>query len=378
MSKQHEHVPALDGIRGLAILMVIFHHATYLQSHQGLGGWLIKALHMGGHGVDLFFVLSGFLITGILLDAKDRPNFFRNFYGRRTLRIFPLYYLYITFILFLLPALVPSMRQPPYELAALRQHWPWYYFYLSNFFVAQKGFFAHGGIDITWSLAIEEHFYLLWPLLVSLSDRRHIHRWLLGILSLSVLLRSLLWAFGTPHLSLYVMTFTHLDGICLGAFWAAYLRTRESCPDFFRGFARGRLMALSLAVLTALFSMGFLEDNRTFMNTLGYFVISLFFVQLLAVTVRENPPEFLRRFFSSGLLRAAGKYSYAMYLVHLPICTLLRRAASSCPSLGFLTAPNAASQILFYAAAIALTLAAAMASWHLLEKHMLKLKKLFA
>ena len=100
------HIPALDGVRGLAILLVLFYHTTIVEP----GPWWATMLHatcrnFGWTGVDLFFVLSGFLITGILVDAKGRPNFLRNFYARRVLRIFPLYYAYLFAVLLIGPTL---------------------------------------------------------------------------------------------------------------------------------------------------------------------------------------------------------------------------------------------------------------------------------
>src|SRR4051812_39004746 len=108
--RAHEgFIPALDGLRGIAILLVLFHHFTIYRPDRGLDKWLANIPAAGWIGVDVFFVLSGFLITGILLDARDRRHYFRNFYARRALRIFPLYYLVVFVGLILLPKL-PDMH----------------------------------------------------------------------------------------------------------------------------------------------------------------------------------------------------------------------------------------------------------------------------
>src|SRR4051812_38390961 len=168
------HVPALDGLRGFAILLVLLLHFTPMGEAStkigAIGKWIASA---GGIGVDLFFVLSGFLITGILLDAKGTPHFFRNFYARRTLRIFPLYYgvLFVCFIL--VPLFHPFNAEE--QQVAHEQGWLW--LYGTNIRESMSGAdwpFHRGWIsmDHFWSLAVEEHFYLVWPLAVFLLNRR--------------------------------------------------------------------------------------------------------------------------------------------------------------------------------------------------------------
>jgi len=101
------HVPALDGIRGLAILLVLFFHFSVVGGHSASIRFIQKTWGFGWSGVDLFFVLSGFLITGILLDAKNRSHYFRNFYARRTVRIFPLYFAFLAVFMVLMPMVMP-------------------------------------------------------------------------------------------------------------------------------------------------------------------------------------------------------------------------------------------------------------------------------
>ena len=148
-----QHLPELDGIRGLAVLTVILHH--------GFG------FELGWFGVELFFALSGYLITGILVDAKGRHrgwDYFRGFYGRRSLRIFPLYYLVLLLVLVVLPGLWP-MTFALFDPA--REHAAWFWSYTQNVLFAREGTILPGVFHL-WSLAVEEQFYLLFPLLIYL------------------------------------------------------------------------------------------------------------------------------------------------------------------------------------------------------------------
>jgi len=182
-------LPVLDGVRGLAILMVMLHHFT--PDH---GAGILSVLHLGWVGVDLFFVLSGFLITGILFDAKGSANYFQNFYARRGLRIFPLYYGILLLILFALPLLqwldvihVPGLDQ-------VRVWQPWLWLHSSNLLLAWKGqWMLDSGVirmNHFWSLAVEEHFYLVWPVVVALFDRKSLMKIAAGVIIAALSLRA--------------------------------------------------------------------------------------------------------------------------------------------------------------------------------------------
>ncbi|HEX6407837.1 MAG TPA: acyltransferase, partial [Gemmatimonadales bacterium] len=130
------HLPALDGLRGVAILLVMGYHI--LETFPGgpeVPDLVTRLASVGWIGVDLFFVLSGFLITGILYDTKGSPGFFRNFYIRRVLRIFPLYYGFLALFCLILPALGPNDA----AIVELHRACPWYWSYLANFYMAQHG-----------------------------------------------------------------------------------------------------------------------------------------------------------------------------------------------------------------------------------------------
>src|SRR6185503_19750329 len=167
-SASRSHVPSLDGIRGLAIAIVLVHNGTFILhgSHATLPKVAAAVAAAGWLGVQLFFVLSGFLITGILLDSRTRPQFFRTFYTRRTLRIFPLYYAFLASALFIVPLLA---NVPDWHATALRNQ-VFYWTYTSNW--ANPLGYAIPGLSHFWSLAVEEQFYLFWPVVVFFGSPR--------------------------------------------------------------------------------------------------------------------------------------------------------------------------------------------------------------
>src|SRR5690349_12365341 len=171
-----KRLPALDGLRGLAVLGVLIVHAKILLNTAPPFENALRTLsEFGAYGVDLFFVLSGFLITGILLDTRDSANYFRTFYARRFLRLFPIYYGYLLVIALVLPALHHAVRTSMEDYGG---SWGWYLAYLSNWKA------GHGASDPFlghfWSLAVEEQFYLLWPAMIFLVPRRMLAYFFLG------------------------------------------------------------------------------------------------------------------------------------------------------------------------------------------------------
>ena len=213
MNVQARRIPQLDALRGIAILVVMFHNeGGVFPSLQ-----LSRVFASGWMGVDLFFVLSGFLITGILLDAKGSAGFFRNFYARRCLRIWPLYYAVVLFMFVGVPLLRPGLTSMIFERSS-----PWwaYPLYLQNFLIPHSSG-AIGPLGVTWSLAIEEQFYLIWPLVVRYLSTARLRVLCLAVIAVSPFVRLLL---STEHVDLYTDIFSRLDGLMWGAFVAALVR----------------------------------------------------------------------------------------------------------------------------------------------------------
>jgi peptidoglycan/LPS O-acetylase OafA/YrhL len=183
------HMPRLDGLRGIAIILVMFFHLVFFRPACGVDHLFHRFTQYGWTGVDLFFILSGFLITGILLDAKGAPNYFRNFYVRRCLRILPLYYAFVIGLIFLYPLAGPHFRA---ERDVLVANQPWLWTHTINWLVAKTGSFTSRttlGTGGFWSLAIEEQYYLVWPVMVLLLSRRALFRTCIGLAVFSIAIR---------------------------------------------------------------------------------------------------------------------------------------------------------------------------------------------
>jgi peptidoglycan/LPS O-acetylase OafA/YrhL len=223
-----QKIPQLDAVRGIAILIVLVHNLHGFSSPP-----FSLVSNYGWMGVDLFFVLSGFLITGILLDSKSSENYFRNFYARRSLRIWPLYYSVLLLMFVILPLVRP---QDAPELFQRSSPWWSYPFFLQNFLVAAPAL-AVGPLGVSWSLAVEELFYLVWPFVVRFASTERL-QWIAWV----VLLASpwLRLQFIAQHWIIYSNPFCRLDGMMAGALLAILVRKS--------GFAPGRLLKLTLVV----------------------------------------------------------------------------------------------------------------------------------
>lgn len=312
---KEEHIAALDGLRALAILLVIPHNVDFLTRPYP---WVVYPLaltaHAGWIGVQLFFVLSGFLITGKLLDARGSHNYFSSFFGRRTLRIMPLYFAVLLLSFVVAPALV---RMPDHFLQT-RQHQLWLWLFLSNWTTPfDEGVFGYSHF---WSLAVEEQFYLVWPCVVFYCRPTRL-LWICAIVIGSALLTRL-WMHAA-HLNqdaLYMFTISRMDALAAGAAAAALIRI-PGASEWLR--PRGRTIAIgaALAMLaTVVVTRGFgIYDVST--QTVGYTLLSIAFAFLLlwSVLPARGVLRLGQRMLQLSPLRLIARYSYGMYVFHLPL-----------------------------------------------------------
>jgi peptidoglycan/LPS O-acetylase OafA/YrhL len=360
---------ALDGIRGLAIIWVVLHNTTDLlpPTLHGISHVLAFLVHPGWIGVQLFFALSGFLITGGLLDTQRATNYFRAFYARRALRILPLYYTVLILLLIIAPALhlgPVSLRTTPKEQLSL-------WLFTVNWTHAAPYGFAH-----FWSLAVEEQFYLFWPLVVHRLSARRLLAACLYIALIGMLIRGVMVFSGAGDWTVYTATTSRLDVLALGGAAACLVRIPAA-----RAVLASRLTAVNLAAL-ALFGAGVpvtraYDTNSIRCQIFGYTLLALccaILVATAAVGAEQAKRTILDRILRWAPLRSCGKYSYAIYILHQLIHKLwgepwlISRFGGRPP----------AHAVYWYSLAVGLiSFGAAYLSYHLLERHFLALKILF-
>jgi peptidoglycan/LPS O-acetylase OafA/YrhL len=375
------YVPALDGVRGLAILAVMLCHFTwYAQAPDRVTQLGIEALRAGRYGVDLFFVLSGYLITGILYDAKGERHYFRNFYARRVLRIFPLYYS-VLFAMFVLGPLVVRWNQPGESRVVGAQGWLW--LYLSNIKTAVAGpeLFEQGRLWVGhfWSLAVEEQFYLVWPLVILLLSRADAMRLCLAMIVAAPVLRALLMVTLPYPDGLYhavYLTPCKLDALGLGALLALAARG----PGGLRRYAPFAKPTVIVA-LVALAPLLVIKPDKSggpgaVVETIKFSLIVLACGSLVVLATHGRSRR-LDCALTRPLLRALGKYSYGIYVLHNLFTPLFEGRLSTVRISGRLGVSWHAAFALHVMAGSAISIGTALLSWNLLEKHALKLKQLF-
>ncbi len=367
------HLPALDGVRGIAILLVLAHHFAHY-SRMGprslVDTGVTRVLESGWFGVDLFFVLSGFLITGILRDTRDDPHYFRTFYGRRALRILPVYYATLAVWFFALPLVY---RPPPGFDELFARQW-WYWTHLVNIDVALGGWPNVNHLAHFWSLAIEEQFYLVWPLVVLRTSRRGLMRVCIACIALAAALRIAFVFLGTDPVAVYVSTLCRMDQLALGGLLALWVRDGLPLPRARR--LRSAALILGGGGMAVLFASASKLDTYDWrVATFGYTLTALLGAGLVLHAVYGEKSGAGVRALTSAPLVAAGRYSYALYVVHHPLIVMISNRgvrASLLPDLAGSRLPALALIALFVGLA---SFIVALASWHLLETPFLRLKR---
>ena len=327
---------------------MLYHASDFVPSlHLG------KIFGFGYLGVDLFFVLSGFLITGILVASKDERGYFSNFYARRALRIWPLYYALLLLTFVVLPIIRPSL-----SASIFQQSHPWqsYLVFIQNFLGdVQRAFYT---IRVTWSLAIEEQFYLVWPVIIWLAPRRMLKPLALGGLFLSIALRWSVQYGLVPPVNFFTNPLTRLDGLALGAFLALWI------PEARDGMVRwGGIAALVLTVPATILLGRIWVGHCAF-----YALVAACFAALLCVSIAT---PVLRGW---AVFRYTGKVSYCLYLAHVPVFMVV--SALGLHEWLFPASPRL-NETVQLALSLALCYGVAEVSWRFYERPFLRLKSRF-
>jgi peptidoglycan/LPS O-acetylase OafA/YrhL len=366
------HIPALDGIRGIAITLVLVNN-LYPGYPDGFVDRLFYiASNAGWVGVDLFFVLSGFLITGILWDTKHREHYFKNFYARRFLRIFPLYYGFLVVWSLFAPRLFPD----PARIQSWHDSQLWYWTYLANVRIALHGpgLLEPGSF---WSLAVEEQFYLFWPLIVLYADRRRLVK-ICGTMILAAFAVRLgcRWLDASRQMgeAVYVLTPARMDALAVGALLAILARSRDGLRRLTR-WAKPVFPAALLSLAIMFIVRKGLIANDVVVQTAGYSLVALAAGAGLILAVAAQPGTRVAAFVTHPALVAMGRYSYGIYVWHV-----VSRLSWLWP---FVQRPPkvlgyefpAAIAIWFCLSAVAVLIA--VVSWHGYERAFLKLKEHF-
>lgn len=301
----------LDGMRGIAALMVVVFHFFLSENCAYLSNQIFfqKASEFGKHGVSLFFVLSGFVITRILIKARENDNYFSNFYKRRAFRILPLYYLFLFVWYFGTPFLLGG------EVPEFKLQLP-FYLYIQNL----TGFLniKAAGPEHYWSLAVEEHFYLLWPLVIYLVHPKNIGK-LIGISFLLIFV--LKYFMLNAGLSINNFTFTRIDQIMMGS----YLAILELDGFFNRNGALKKIAFIGLSILPIGAIVYFLKDHFYYLKEMmKYPILSLFFFSIIGSLVILDENHIVNRILSGKILQYLGRISYGIYVWHVLALDILR------------------------------------------------------
>jgi peptidoglycan/LPS O-acetylase OafA/YrhL len=316
-------IPELDGIRGLAILMVLIYHcANFEPAKHSFAYYLLAPRALMWSGVDLFFVLSGFLIGGILMDSKNSPTYYPTFYLRRIHRIFPLYYLMISLFM------AGSLLFPGSFLFTSRMPtWP-YPFFFQNIGFGFTG--AAVSVGVTWSLAVEEQFYLLLPLAVRTLSRRAIFIVAIVCIASAPILRTILSLEGLRWDKIHALLPCRADALALGVL-AAMLVRNEAATRWVRHNISAGYVCFAILLCGPAAMLKF-EQTR-FIETLGISLLDLLYVCLL-ILVLVAPVRPMTWIFRGKWIRWLGTVSYCVYLIHPTVlASVFRIAGYSEPSI---------------------------------------------
>jgi peptidoglycan/LPS O-acetylase OafA/YrhL len=362
----------LDGLRGIAISLVVLYHYVSLAvpaARNGIVSYLQSAFQMGWSGVDLFFVLSGFLIGGVLLDAKDSNRYFRTFYLRRIHRIFPIYYLWIGIYFLVAFTILVRWAGPVGIVSAKWTIIPVYGLFLQNTAWSRGDAFRTPWLAALWSLAVEEQFYLVVPWVVRFASKRGLVTSLILTILGAPVARMLVFKYIVPThgAAPYVLTPCRADALAIGVLLAVGWRDSQ-WKAWMQRHLGGLYAALALLFLGILYLMVAGKSQYSYAMTVwGYSCVDTFFAGLLVLALMA-PGGIWAAICTWRPLIEIGGISYCIYIIHAAVDSVCHFALSSSPN-GISTLSSLAATLL----AVGITWLLAKISWRYLESPMIRL-----
>jgi peptidoglycan/LPS O-acetylase OafA/YrhL len=349
----------LDGIRCLAVMAVLIcHWLTYR---------FIVLTPFGSMGVNLFFVLSGFLITRILLISKAKSeetisHKIKNFYIRRTIRIFPIYYLIVIFLVIFIAK------------ARVNAAWLFTYTYNIKFSLEPWGNSESFLYQHLWSLSVEEQFYLFFPFLIFYLPQRRIKGLIFSLIALGILSRLVCYLFNAPPNAIYALTTCCLDSFAIGALLAYYILYN---PDYLKSLLRKNyffIIAVILFIADLIISRFFIDDYKECRTVLERLLFSICCFWIVGKAAVASYSGLFKRFLENKYVIYIGKISYGLYIYHYFIGLAGYWALNKLALLPEVNPINIAIRALMY---FVVTLVVSIISWKIIEQPINKLKTKF-
>lgn len=367
--QKHFYFSSLDGLRFFAFLLVFLHHTTFYINSTLVGNFIFSFFNKNGWiGVAFFFVLTGFLITLLLLDERKRNGFFsfKNFLIRRALRIWPLYYLAIIFGFFIIPFLYTNVFSQQFSFNEISPGLPWYLTFSGNWYVALNGYADSNSRSISqlWAISLDQQLYFIWPMVLLFAKSfKSLLVINLSTIFISISIRIYLKSTGVEHPGIYANTFSWLEAFAYGALAAQLLFFKSGLLSKMKNIFSLHFQLISIIFLTGFLYLATLDDRLAIRNGVwGYTVIGIISAYLILSLITNSSA--LSKFMENKYLGYLGKISYGLYIWHILALEIL-----------FFLIPN--HNILLVIFGLPLTILFGIISYKYFENPFLRLKNKF-
>ncbi len=365
-----ERIASIDAVRGLVLLVLIVHfNAIWTPPTNLAERAYLFVLQTGMLSMEPFFVMSGFLITGILLKSKGSQHFLGVFYARRALRILPLYFAFIALWFFLVPRLGFADE---YSVIGTARTRAFYWLHASNVLWAIRGS-APDSIDHFWSLAVEEQYYLVWPIVVLLCDTRRLKAVCWGMILAAPVVRTFV-VLTLSNAAAYTMVFGRMDSLALGGLLAVAARTPEGLRPMVP-LARVGAVACGAAGCGIALYTGQIGPYVTLFNTVGLTVSAFLAASITILMLTGSTGSVGHWIVTRSPLPMVGRYCYGIYVLHKPVRTLAEHFGFTYEAMQRVVPGVLLPQLLWTASLTLVSIALAWIAWHALEKQFLKLRR---